>query len=56
MVGPPHAEPAESLRRGDRPVDLLPVEGEDLRAPQADREGDDEDWRNVELPEGVTLR
>lgn len=33
-----------------RPAPVVVAEGEN------DREGDDEDWRNVELPEGVTLR
>ena len=34
----------------ERPAPVVVAEGEN------DREGDDEDWRNVELPEGVTLR
>ena len=34
----------------ERPAPVVVAEDEN------DREGDDEDWRNVELPEGVTLR
>lgn len=34
----------------ERPASVVVAEDE------GDREGDDEDWRNVELPEGVTLR
>ena len=34
----------------ERPAPVVVTEDE------GDREGDDEDWRNVELPEGVTLR
>ena len=34
----------------ERPAPVVVAEDVD------DREGDDEDWRNVELPEGVTLR
>ena len=34
----------------ERPAPVVAAEDEN------DREGDDEDWRNVELPEGVTLR
>lgn len=34
----------------ERPAPVVVAEDE------GDREGDDEDWRNVELPEGITLR
>ena len=34
----------------ERPASVVVAEDE------GDREGDDEDWRNVKLPEGVTLR
>ena len=41
---------SEPVREPERPAPVVVAEGEN------DREGDDEDWRNVELPEGVTLR
>ena len=42
--------------RPSAPDAAAPAAGVVVAEGENDREGDDEDWRNVELPEGVTLR